>query len=84
MDRTAHHIHNVFCDGHSQAGACHLAQTVILCPLKRIEDTFYKVRFHSDAVVFHLEYNIDHPVIPLFFLEPDRDLSALRRVFHSV
>ena len=50
-DGAAHHIHDVFGDGHAKSGALYPAYCGGALPLKRLEDLLGKLRTHADAVV---------------------------------
>ena len=51
--RTVHHIHNIFRDGHSQAGSLNFADGGGCFPLKGFKNAFYKLLAHADAGILN-------------------------------
>ena len=70
-DGAAHHIHDVFGDGHAKAGALDTADRGGALPLKRLKDFFGKFRAHADAVVLDAKLVLPAaahlPGIPLIY-----------------
>ena len=75
----AHHVYDVFGDGHAKAGSLRPAHRGGALALKRLKDPFGKLRAHADAVI--LDADLILPAAALFtrkLLEPHRDRAAGR------
>ena len=86
LDGAAHGVHNVFRDGHAQAGALGPADPGAVLPDEGLEDLGLELRGHADAVV------LDHDVGPdvalslgrFLLVEGDLDESAVGGEFQGV
>ena len=79
LDGAAHHIHDVFGDGHAKAGALDTADRGGALPLKRLKDFFGKFRAHADAVVLDAEFVLPAAAhLPGKLAYPHRDRAARR------
>ena len=79
LDGAAHHIHDVFGDGHAKAGALDTADRGGALPLKRLKDFFGKFRAHADAVVLDAELVLPAAAhLPGKLAHPHRDRAARR------
>ena len=79
LDGAAHHIHDVFGDGHAKAGALDLADRGGALPLKGFKDLLGKLRAHADAVVLDAELILPEAVHRTRKLpHPHRDHAARR------
>ena len=81
-----HGVHNIFCDGHPQAGTLRLVDSGAVFPHKGFKDFILKFRSHADAVVFDLQ---KHPHIGFSlgrgtFVKGNQNRAALRSKFHGV
>ena len=79
LNGAAHHIHDVFGDGHAKAGALDTADRGGALPLKRLKDFFGKFRAHADAVVLDAELVLPAAAhLPGKLAHPHRDRAARR------
>ena len=79
-------VHNVFRDGHAEAGTLHLAHAGVVLAHKGFKDLLLELLCHPHAVILYPEMGADVAFAPRGILLGDGhgDVSALRRKFEGV
>ena len=78
LDGAAHHIHDVFGDGHAKAGALDSADRGGALPLEGLKRFFGKLRAHADAVILDAELVLPAACTFRQAGDPHRDRAARR------
>ncbi len=82
---TVHHIHNIFRDGHAEAGSLDFADGAVSFPLEGLKNMRYELRAHTDAAVFDGKFVVAVTVRSArFFCDPHADMTAGSRIFYGI